>query len=126
MIGTVVLAACNDDDDDVQPTTLQKLQQVWLVDSTTARTVTAGSDVTIAQPGIASDYFDFRSDGKLYFRLGAAQPDTVDYSLVNDNKLVIDGDTAIIQTITTNKLVGSTTVFSSPTSYNVITNYLRR
>jgi hypothetical protein len=127
MTAMVFLAACNDDDDDNNSeTTLQRLQHVWLVDSTTVRTVTSTTDATVSQPGISTNYFDFRADGNLYYQLGIAAPDTVAYSLVGDDKVVIDGDTAVIETLTNNKLVGSTRVNVNATDYNVIKNYLRR
>lgn len=125
MLTTVVIASCDDDDDDNR-TTEQKLQNRWLVDSISYRTVTGVTESIIVQPGTATDYYDFRSDGNLYYKLGMAEPDTVSYNIINDEQVVVDGDTAAIETLTENRLIGSTKIQLSPTSYNVVKSYLRR
>jgi hypothetical protein len=51
--------------------------------------------------GTTADYWEFKSDNKFYSLVGG-QKDTVDYQLLPDNKVMIDGDTATIQELTMN------------------------
>ncbi len=126
MASALLIASCNDDDDNNVQTTQEKIQHTWLVDSTTQRTVSSGADNTVTYTGTAADYFDFRSDGKLYYKVSVLPADTVAYSLIGDTKIVIDGDTSNIDTLTANKFVASFRTPATGTDYILSTSYLRR
>src|SRR5215213_8700419 len=53
--------------------------------------------------GVAADYLDFRNDNKLYSSIDGSS-DVVPYQLVGTDKVVIDGDTFLIQTLTANSV----------------------
>ena len=53
--------------------------------------------------GVAEDYVDFRSDNKLYSSIDGVS-DVVPYQLIGTDKVVIDGDTFLIQSLTTNSV----------------------
>src|SRR5207237_5526790 len=85
--------------------TLQKIQAKWNVGNVKFDYV--GDDDDSTYTGAATDYIDFRTDGKVYTNV-ANEKDTSLYKLVNDTKLVIDGDTTVIK-----QLSGSQFVFES-------------
>ncbi|MCP9752589.1 hypothetical protein [Ferruginibacter sp. HRS2-29] len=126
MIGSVAMASCEDDADDPKAIAQERLQHIWLVDSTTVRTVTTSSDDTVSTPGTGNDYVDFRSDGKVYSKFGTDEPDTASYELLNESQIKIDADTFTLQTLTNSRLIGSIKYQLNPTNYNVVTSYLRR
>jgi hypothetical protein len=53
--------------------------------------------------GVAADYLDFRNDNKLYSNVDGSS-DVVPSQLVGDDKVVVDGDTFLIQSLTTNNV----------------------
>jgi hypothetical protein len=101
MIAAVVMAAsCDKNNDKPANNTLSKIQANWKVGSLH---FTAG-DEDSTYTGIATDYVDFRTDGKVYSNI-ANEKDTSLYSLVNDTKLVVDGDTAVIKQLSSSQFV---------------------
>lgn len=54
--------------------------------------------------GYSDEYYDFRSDGKVYMYY-YPDYDTFPYKVVNASTLIFDGDTATIKTFTDKKLV---------------------
>lgn len=125
MLCATVVSSCNDDDDNVVDTTQNKIQHVWGVDSVTIRTVNGLIDNTIKADGGPNDKYDFRADGNLYFKLGLLT-DTVPYKVINSEKILIDGDTTTITTLTSTKFVAYKKDMTSPTEYVITTGYLRR
>jgi hypothetical protein len=53
--------------------------------------------------GVAADYLDFRNDNKLYSSIDGSS-EVVPYQLIGDDKVVIDGDTFVIQSLTFNSV----------------------
>lgn len=127
-ISMVTFVSCSKDDD--SPGTTELLQHNWGLDSITLRNHTATTDNTLVYYGLAQDYFDFRTDNKLYSQTNGTK-DTSTYTLLNSNTLVLihkDGsrDTGIITTLTNNKLVGKTKKILNATDYTETTSYLKR
>lgn len=120
----VGFAAC-DNDDDVTQTTQQKLQNVWSVDSVSLKSFTDSLDTAVSYTGAAGDYYDFRNDNKLYFKLGPVT-DTLPYFLINDQTISIDGDTAQIESLTGNKLQAFWRNTNSATDYTETRAWLHR
>lgn len=115
----VLFTACKKDD--VAETTVQKMQHKWNHEKTYFRTVVPGipdnKDTTIAFSG---DYYDFRTDNKLYRAInGGTQPvDTVSYAVINDSTFIIRGtDTARIKQLTNNLFEFEARNYASSTIY---------
>jgi hypothetical protein len=92
------LTGCNKED--TPQTTQQKILGKWLLQSIVSNDHYANADHIFTFPGTLSDYFDFRSDGKLYFSFSGTA-DTVVYSLSGDTRILIAGtDLYDIKTLT--------------------------
>jgi hypothetical protein len=122
---SVAFVSCDDDDDDVSLTTQQKLQHKWQVQTVSARFVGPSQDTTAVYAGLPTDYYDFRADNKLYYNL-ITETDTLDYSILNDQRLLVDGDTVQIQTLSNNQLTVLTKDILTDSTYSEITAELRR
>src|ERR1035437_6472679 len=97
---TFYLPACKKSSDTQQPqTTLQKIQNKWLLVNVVQNDHYSGSDNITTTPGTSTDYFDFRADGKMYISV-VGYKDTVAYSLSGDTKILIGSDTYDIKTLT--------------------------
>ncbi len=112
--------------EDASPTSAQKIQGSWIFDKVYDHDVQTGfpeyRDTTF---GMAGDYFDFRSDNRIYSYMDGER-DTVAYILIDDSRMIIDGDTASIQVLndTQFQLNGKTT--QSPTDYYEYTLFMKR
>jgi hypothetical protein len=75
--------------------------------------------------GTPADYVEFKSDNKFYSLVGG-QKDTVDYQLLPNNKVTIDGETYTIQELTMNsgKLYQKNSL--SADTYDEVTINLKR
>lgn len=96
----ISVVACDKDNNNPPNTTLNKIRAKW--DVSTIRTRYGSLDSTYN--GVAADYVDFRTDGKVYSNVNG-EKDTSAYLLVNDSRLVIDGDTTTIKTLTASQFV---------------------
>lgn len=97
-LGLALFASCKKDDP--APTTAQRIQGIWKLDQTISYYQSTGFPATRDTLfGRATDYIDFRADNKAYSFVDG-DFDTLNYSIINDNSLVLDGDTAAIQTLT--------------------------
>ncbi len=101
LLAAISFSACKDDD---EPTVQQRIQGVWTFDKTISREVIAGVETRDTTTGVSGDYVDFRSDNKAYSKIGGIFYDTANYSIVGSNKIVFDGDTLSIQSLTNNNL----------------------
>jgi hypothetical protein len=89
---------------DVEKTTAEKVVGVWKVSNFSFNDFNNNLNHFTSYTGISSDYWDFRTDGKIYLQeLGVK--DTVLYSITSDTKMVYDGDDCDIRTLTDNQLV---------------------
>ncbi len=97
-LGITLFVSCKKDDP--TPTTAQRVQGVWKLDQVISYYQFGGfpaaRDTTF---GLATDYVDFRTDNKVYSFVDGSF-DTSTYTILNDNTLILDGDTAAIQTLT--------------------------
>ena len=98
LAAVVMIASCDKNKDKPATTTLSKIQANWKVASIQLKLGEQDSTYT----GATSDYVDFRTDGKVYTNV-ANEKDTSNYSVVEDTKLVVDGDTAVIKQLSSNQ-----------------------
>ncbi len=115
--------ACQKDD---QPapgnSTLTKMRAKWNVQNIVMDFPDDAYDSTYT--GQTSDYLDFRADNKVYTQIDGDK-DTLVYTLVNDNTLVVDGDTTSIQQLTGSQFtIRETFVEAGDTS--VVTYHLNK
>ena len=110
----LVFTACKKKTEEVVPvvpvkTTTEKIQAVWKVTSLVYNDFYSNANHPFTQTGIATDYVDFRTNGKVYVQFGnpssASSRDTSSYTIVNDNTIKIDTDNFEIKTLTANQLV---------------------
>lgn len=122
LLVAAALVACKKDTSNPAPTTSQQLQAKWHYVSSVINNYYSGAPHMITLTGNATDYADFRNDGKLYsFTLGSY--DTAAYAILSDSKLWIDTpqDEFEIRTLTGsdcvlyNKEVISATEFTETT-----------
>src|SRR4051812_46669129 len=100
LAAVVMVVSCDKNNDKPANNTLSKIQAKWKVNN--VKFEEGGEDSTYT--GVATDYMDFRTDGKVYTNL-ANEKDTSAYSLVNDTKLVVDGDTLAIKQLSSSQFV---------------------
>jgi len=102
--GTALFTACKKTDTATTTTTAQKVLGKWAIVSNVSTEKFQGNANTTTTPGTAADFADFRTDGKIYSH-SEGSFDTANYKIVSDLLISIDGDTAQIQTLTTNSMV---------------------
>jgi hypothetical protein len=95
-----------DEDPPPEPTTAQKIQARWTFVNADYRSYNHNTNALLLSqtiPGLSGDYFEFRSTGRVVFRL-LGTVDSSDYAVIDNNRFVIidgsDRDTASIQTLT--------------------------
>ena len=99
-----IFTACKKDDTTVTKTTAQKVLGKWGVVSEVTVSYRSGVATTYTLPGAATDYADFRTDGKIYFYV-ENKYDTSTYKIINNQSITIDADSAQIKTLTDNSFV---------------------
>src|SRR3982751_1288229 len=97
-----MVVSCDKKNDKPANNTLSKIQAKWKVGNVKYDYV--GEDDDYTYTGVAADYIDFRTDGKVYTNIDN-EKDTSAYKLVGDTKLVIDGDTSTIKSLSSNQFV---------------------
>lgn len=100
LAAVVTVVSCDKKNDKPVNNTLSKIQAKWKVNN--VKFEEGGEDSTYT--GVAADYIDFRTDGKVYTNI-SDEKDTSAYKLVNDTKLVIDTDTMNIKQLTSSQFV---------------------
>ena len=124
---STAFVSCKDDDDNNTPaeTTTQKIQHKWSLASMVEVFVTPSNTETQNRNGLPGDYVDFRTDGKVYGSFFGI-PDTMSYSVISDNYLLIDGDSTRIQNLTNNILqLYSVGQDNDTSSFQITTNLTR-
>ena len=107
-----ILASCGKDKTTTTTTTTpqttaQKLQYKWnLMSIQDIQYVGASTTIvdTVIDYGMVGDYVQFNTNNTAYYRI-AGSLDTVAYNLFSDSKMVFDGDTFSINTLTATDLV---------------------
>jgi hypothetical protein len=89
---------------DKEKTTAEKVQAKWTLNVIAANDFYNNTAHPFNFNGLAGDYIDFRTDNKAYERIGGSL-DTVGYSISSDSKIVYDGDTYDIKTLTENQFI---------------------
>lgn len=100
LAAVVMVVSCDKNNDKPANNTLSKIQAKWKVNAIKF----AYGEIDSTYTGVAADYIDFRTDGKVYTNVDN-EKDTSAYSLVNDTKLVVDGDTAVIKQLSSNQFI---------------------
>ncbi|WP_113661305.1 lipocalin family protein [Pedobacter nanyangensis] len=100
----IALTACKKDKFADKPTQEKILGRWKFVSLTTEITMPPAPVQTNTEHGSEGDYFDFRTDGKLYWHIGG-QEESYSYSIANENMLIIDGESYTIKELTEQKLV---------------------
>lgn len=94
VLSILSIASCKKDkkEEVVEKTTLEKIQAKWGVENITVRLADTSIplDTTLVIPGKASDYFDFRVDGKVYSMFDG-EGDTSTYALSGDSTILYQG-----------------------------------
>lgn len=122
------LQACKKPDATPTPTqtTLQKIQYKWGLERIVENDHYAGVDHNSATIGTSSDYFEFKTDGKIYYSISGFT-DNVTYSLINDTKILVDGtETYEIKTLTANSFVLYQKTMRNATDYDEETIIMKR
>jgi hypothetical protein len=94
-ISLLTLAACQKE----EKTTAEKIQGKWRVETLIQHGHDADEEYSDTTYGTASDYVDFRADGRMYSHVDN-EYDTTNYAVQNDLKIVIDNEAFSIQTLT--------------------------
>ena len=112
--------------EDTSPTTSQKVQGTWIFDKVYDHDVQTGfpeyRDTTY---GMTGDYFDFRSDNRIYSSMDGER-DTVTYIFIDDSRMIIDGDTATIQVLNDTQFQLFGKAKQSPADYYEYTLFMKR
>jgi protein associated with RNAse G/E len=87
----------------VAKTVAQKIIAKWKVTSVVENDYYSNMSHPFTYTGVATDYFDVRTDGKIYLQISLVGKDTLAYSLINDSTINIGGDITKIKTITDTK-----------------------
>ncbi len=123
-LGLALFASCKKDDP--APTTAQRVQGVWKLDKVISYFQFTGNpamrDTTF---GLATDYVDFRTDNKVYSFVDG-EFDTLNYAIISDNSLLLDGDTTTIQTLTSTNLDLFSSDYRNATNFEEITIKLKK
>jgi hypothetical protein len=87
---TVLFAAasCKKEDKEKPKTTAERIQAKWSIQNIILHGHSNGTDSTITLPALTTDYFDIRSDNKIYTNFYHTM-DTLDYVLQDDSTLII-------------------------------------
>lgn len=135
---TLWITACEKDSDDtinpqeepneefVMPTgEAAKILGKWQINSITVNNHRSGVDHKETYTGTATDYVDFKTDGKLHtFAKGAL--DISNYTVRSAREITIDGDPASVQTLTETRLVLYSQDKTGTFGYTEITYDLKR
>ena len=81
----------------------QKIIAKWRIASLIQNDYFSNMSHPFTYTGVATDYFDVRTDGKIYIQIAPIGQDTLVYNLVNDSTINIEGDLTKIKTITDSK-----------------------
>jgi hypothetical protein len=125
----IFFTACKKDDNVEVPetSTAQKLLGVWKIQSVVYNNFFNGADHINTQTGTATDFFEFRNNGKVYSQFQNSYDSTV-YNVPTNNTVNIEGLIFEIKTLTATqlKLYNKITISTTPLAYDEITkNYFK-
>jgi len=111
---------------DIPQSTLQKVQSNWQLVSEIINIHISGQDNISTITGTSADYFDFRTDGKVYSDIQGT-PDTVSYVLSGNTKMIINGiESFDITTLTSNSMILDEKQSEGGTDFDEITLSLKK
>jgi hypothetical protein len=87
----------------VTKTVAQKIIAKWKITTLIENDYYSAMSHPFTYTGVATDYFDVRTDGKIYLQVAPVGKDTLTYSLINDSTINVNGDVTKIKTITDTK-----------------------
>ena len=129
VIGAALISSCDKDDEISTAEALERLQKTWKIDSISTVFFSSPTSATVTYKGDSTDYYDFRSDGKLYTQVNNTK-DTLLYNLLNNNTLVVNNngviDSGKLTILNSSKLVGVTRTKLNATDYYEVTANLSR
>lgn len=104
-----MLASCGKDSTTTTtpPSSTTLLQNKWnVLSAQDIEYVGASTTVvdTVINYGVSGDYIQFNTNNTAYYRI-AGSDDTVSYNLISNTKLIFDGDTFAVNTLTASDLV---------------------
>jgi hypothetical protein len=127
---TIVLTSCKKSED--SPTTLQRIQAKWSIEKEYYHDKYGGIETRDTTIGVSTDYVDFRTDGKVYFKFGGTL-DTASYTVLGDTKIITTysgsgfstySDTAQILLLNDNQLQTYVKEFDPAPDYYEYSDYL--
>ena len=101
--GAAIFTACKKNDT-TATTTGQKVVAKWTIVSDNQVHVEAGVSHPSNYNGVAGDYADFRTDGKVYVHSDGSY-DTSAYKIISDASIKLESDTFQIKTLTTTSFI---------------------
>ena len=133
VLSALLFSACKKSND-VTITTLQRIQAKWAVDKEYYHDNYSGVDFRDTTYGVVGDYADYRTDGKVYYKIGSYL-DTASYALLGDTKIITTysspgsssySDTATILVLTDNQFQLYVKEFDTAPDYYEYTDYLTK
>lgn len=106
IVSVIIAAGCSKDDDPSEAPVKERILGKWkFISVVNEITVPSEPPETNTEYGTEGDYFDFRSDGNLYYVLGGDDERTTPYTIENETTLKIESDACTIKELTPQKLV---------------------
>jgi len=108
-------------------TNQQKMIGKWTFQQVIANDFYSGASHVTTYPGDPGDYFDFRADGKVYFRAWGSY-DTSTYTMINETQVRMDpgADTSDIILLTNSAMQLYQKQVYAPGDYSESTLYLQK
>jgi hypothetical protein len=104
LVSSLVFSVASCKKEDKPKPTSERVLGKWSIQSLTENDHYSGQDHLSVTPGDPTDFVDFRSDGKVYSNV-TGFPDTSAYTIVSNNKIMIETDSYDIKTLTDNSFV---------------------
>ncbi|WP_223607736.1 hypothetical protein [Chryseobacterium sp. OSA05B] len=106
ILSVIIAAGCSKDDNDPSEAPVkERILGKWkFISVVTENTVLSEPTETTTEYGVEGDYFDFRSDGNIYYVLGGDTEEIAPYSIENETTLKIENDAFTIKELTQHKL----------------------
>ncbi|MBL1220888.1 hypothetical protein JET18_08570 [Chryseobacterium sp. L7] len=106
IVSVIIAAGCSKDDDPSEAPVKERILGKWkFISVVNEITVPSEPPEINTEYGTEGDYFDFRSDGNIYYVLGGDDEEVASYSIESETTLKIENDVCTIKELTPNKLV---------------------
>lgn len=122
IISVIVLSSCKKNDINYgNQTTLQKIQHKWIFDKQILVGTGTGNQYRDTTKGLTGDYYDFRTDNKLYRKVSNYN-DTLYYTLAGDTQIIFSTNYSVPDTFSIQVLSESNFQFQSRRTFSGNTN----